>query len=102
MKKVVIFVFLVLTLFVMISYADNFSYQTEKVPYSRYLDTTTLTVVASFDGSYNPDRWEDILAFAKDNNLKFTFFISGVYLIPNDNKDSYIYPPDPLKVEYLI
>ena len=93
------FVFLIFSLlvFVSISHAENFSYQTEKVPYSRYLDSTTLTVVPSFDGSYSPNRWEDILSFAKLNNVKFTFFISGVYLIPNELKDSYIYPTDTSK-----
>jgi peptidoglycan/xylan/chitin deacetylase (PgdA/CDA1 family) len=74
--------------------ADDVSYRVQKVPYSRYLDTGTLTVVASFDGSKLLDRWEDILDFAKAHGVKFTFFASGVYFIPNSDRDKYIYPLD--------
>jgi peptidoglycan/xylan/chitin deacetylase (PgdA/CDA1 family) len=75
--------------------ADDFSYNIQKVPYSRYLDSGTLTVIASFDGSKSLERWKDILEFAKDNKVKFTFFISGVYFIPTDEKNDYTYPVDP-------
>lgn len=73
------------------------AYKKEFVPYSKYLDKNTLYVVAGFDGSYNAKRWDEILSFARGTGVKFSFFISGVYLIPNVEKNTYIYPTDPTK-----
>ena len=73
------------------------AYQIEKVPYASYLAPGKLSVVASFDGSKALDRWKDILAFAKEKSVKFTFFISSVYFIPDPDRQLYIYPIDPRK-----
>ena len=76
---------------------EGIIYHVEKIPYGGYLPQNKLTVVASFDGSYNLKRWEDILSFARENSIKFTFFISGVYFVPRPDKDTYVYPPNPLE-----
>lgn len=52
----------------------------------------TQFVILAFDGSYALPFWEESLAFAKTNNLKFTYFISGTYFIPNASKSGYIAP----------
>jgi peptidoglycan/xylan/chitin deacetylase (PgdA/CDA1 family) len=49
-------------------------------------------VVLAFDGSLNLDFWKESRAFARDTNVKFTYFISGVYFIPNAMKSSYDAP----------
>lgn len=36
-------------------------------------------ILISFDGSDYLDRWEDTLNFAKENGVKFTYFISAPY-----------------------
>ncbi len=51
----------------------------------------------SFDGSRSIDVWRNTLAFsremkAKGTPIKFTYFISGVYFLDNQNKDLYINP----------
>lgn len=52
----------------------------------------TQFVVLAFDGSYNNAFWEESLTFAKQNRLKFTYFISGVYFVPNASKSGYVAP----------
>ncbi len=50
-------------------------------------------VILAFDGSYSLPFWRESRAFAQaNNNLKFTYFISGVYFIPNNKKSGYIAP----------
>ncbi|MBX3191115.1 MAG: polysaccharide deacetylase family protein [Labilithrix sp.] len=49
-------------------------------------------VILAFDGSYNLPFWRESRAFAASNNLKFTYFISGVYFIPNAAKAGYVGP----------
>lgn len=49
-------------------------------------------VILAFDGSYNNAFWQESLDFAKANRLKFTYFISGVYFVPNAGKSGYIAP----------
>jgi hypothetical protein len=46
-------------------------------------------VILAFDGSYSLPFWRESRAFATANNLKFTYFISGVYFIPNAAKAGY-------------
>jgi Polysaccharide deacetylase. len=70
-------------------------YKTELVPYEKYLPPGKLTVVASFDGSYSLNRWADILAFARKNGVKCTFFVSGVYFLSDAEAQQYVYPVDP-------
>ncbi len=40
-------------------------------------------VVLAFDGSKNLDFWNESRDFSKNNNLKFTYFVSGVYWLSN-------------------
>jgi hypothetical protein len=49
-------------------------------------------VILAFDGSLNNAFWEESRAFARDTNLKFTYFISGTYFIPNAKKSLYVAP----------
>lgn len=49
-------------------------------------------VLLAFDGSLNLAFWEESRAFAKDANVKFTYFISGTYFIPDANKRQYVGP----------
>lgn len=49
-------------------------------------------VILAFDGSYNLPFWKESRQFATDNSLKFTYFISGVYFIPNASKSGYDAP----------
>jgi len=94
LKKIYLIIALTI-IFCNFVFAQTFTYKVQKLHYSDYLSTDTLFVVASFDGSYDLKRWEDILSFAKINGVKFTFFISGVYFLPAQKKDIYVFPPDP-------
>jgi hypothetical protein len=49
-------------------------------------------VLLAFDGSLNNDFWDESRAFAKSANVKFTYFISGTYFIPNAQKRLYVGP----------
>ncbi|MBC7385038.1 MAG: hypothetical protein H7301_02610 [Cryobacterium sp.] len=49
-------------------------------------------VLFAFDGSYNNDFWEESLSFAKENDVRFTYFVSGVYFLLNTNKNIYREP----------
>ena len=49
-------------------------------------------VLLAFDGSLNNDFWTESRAFARDANVKFTYFISGTYFIPNASKNLYVAP----------
>ncbi|HEX7478092.1 MAG TPA: polysaccharide deacetylase family protein, partial [Polyangiales bacterium] len=49
-------------------------------------------VLLAFDGSLNLDRWRDTLQFAQDNDIKFTYFISGVYFLLDAKKRQYVEP----------
>jgi len=54
-------------------------------------------VVLAFDGSYNLEFWKESRAFAKELNaagkpMKFTYFMSGVYFVPNAKKSIYVAP----------
>jgi hypothetical protein len=77
------------------AWGQTTEYQIDKVPYAPYLAPDKLTVVASFDGGKAIDRWKDILTFAKDSGVKFTFFVSSVYFVPDAQKHRYLYPADP-------
>lgn len=46
-------------------------------------------VLLAFDGSLNLDFWNESRQFAKDNNLKFTYFISGPYFLASSKKAAY-------------
>ncbi len=49
-------------------------------------------VLLAFDGSLNLDRWRDTLQFAQDNDVKFTYFISGVYFLLDAKRRLYVEP----------
>lgn len=70
-------------------------YKTERISYAPFLPKGKLTVVASFDGSYSLNRWQNILSFARTNGVKFTFFVSGVYFLSDSDAQKYVYPVDP-------
>ena len=46
-------------------------------------------VLLAFDGSLNLDFWAESRQFAKDNNIKFTYFASGPYFLSNAKKAAY-------------
>lgn len=95
-KKIVSF-FIIFIFLSAVMFAAETRDQEQKVPYSNYFNNNVLSIVASFDGSYSITRWHEILDFAKVKNVKFTFFISGVYLISNKHRNQYIYPIDKRK-----
>ncbi len=49
-------------------------------------------VLIAYDGSLNIDVWKETLAFAKKNNIKYTYFISGVYFLLDSNHMDYVEP----------
>lgn len=46
-------------------------------------------VALAFDGSKSLEMWQETLDYAKANNIKFTYFISGVYFLTNENAGYY-------------
>jgi hypothetical protein len=49
-------------------------------------------VLLAFDGSLNNSFWEESLNFAKQNEIDYTYFASGVYFLLNQNKALYTEP----------
>lgn len=49
-------------------------------------------VLMAFDGSLNLDFWQESRAWAKRDNVKLTYFMSGVYFIPDAQKSIYKAP----------
>ena len=49
-------------------------------------------VMLAFDGSKNVAFWEASRQFAKENNVKFTYFASGVYFLTQDDAQQYLEP----------
>ena len=43
-------------------------------------------VVVSFDGSYDLDMWTKTRGYASASNAKITYYVSGVYFLPNEAK----------------
>jgi len=52
-------------------------------------------VAISFDGSLNLGMWEETRAKARELQSRFTYFISGVYFISQDERRELYYPPGP-------
>ena len=46
-------------------------------------------VVLAFDGSKNNQMWEETRAFARDNDIKFTYFMNSVYFLENNRHNEY-------------
>ncbi len=49
-------------------------------------------VLLAFDGSLNNAFWDESLTFAKENQVPFTYFASGVYFLLDQNKALYTEP----------
>jgi peptidoglycan/xylan/chitin deacetylase (PgdA/CDA1 family) len=49
-------------------------------------------VMLAFDGSKNVAFWEASRQFAKENNVKFTYFASGVYFLTQADAQQYLEP----------
>ena len=49
-------------------------------------------VMLAFDGSKSHSMWAQSVRFAEENNIKFTYFISGVYFLSNKDKRRYREP----------
>ena len=96
MKRAIILLFIA-AMFSGVCYSEPISYHFRKIPYSKFLDKNKLTVIVTFDGSKDLDKWQEILAFARKNDARFTFFVSGVYFLTDAEKNKYIYPADPTK-----
>ncbi|MFH0807453.1 MAG: polysaccharide deacetylase family protein [Elusimicrobiota bacterium] len=79
---------------------EDFSYRMETFPYNQFFSSGTLFVVVSFDGCKELSRWQDILNFSKANDIKFTFFISAAYFVPEKEKALYYEPTNPVKEGY--
>jgi len=49
-------------------------------------------VVLSFDGAGNHDLFQHYLSVAERNKARFTFFLTGTYLLPEDLRTQYLPP----------
>lgn len=49
-------------------------------------------VLLAFDGSKSLNMWGETRAFAQSENIKFTYFVSGVYYISESQKGRYVEP----------
>ena len=58
-------------------------------------------VLLAFDGSLNNEMWDETISFAKNNNAKFSYFISGVYFLLNENRANYSEPTKGLGVSNI-
>jgi hypothetical protein len=75
------------------SYNKIIIYLQNLIKYQNY-DYKPQFVVLAFDGSYSLDMWDKTIKFAKKmqkNNIpvRFTYFISGVYFIPEKLQNIY-------------
>ena len=52
-------------------------------------------VVMSFDGAGNHDLFQHYLSVAERNKARFTFFLTGTYLLPEDLRTQYLPPGKP-------
>lgn len=49
-------------------------------------------VLLAFDGSKSLSFWQSSRQFAAQNDVRFTYFISGVYFLSTDEKKNYVEP----------
>ena len=49
-------------------------------------------VVLAFDGSKDVGMWKETRAFAAQEKINFTYFISGTYWLANSNANAYKHP----------
>jgi len=68
---------------------------------SRSYERPPQFVIFSFDGSYSRQMWQMTRAFSARMSsdrkpIKFTYFVSGVYFLPNISRDEYRAPKQPV------
>ncbi len=56
---------------------------------SQAVDRPPQFINLAFDGSKSTRMWQETTRFAQQHNIKFTYFISGVYFLSNQNRNSY-------------
>lgn len=71
------------------SSASSSSEETSKSEGALASDRPPQFVLLAFDGSLNLDFWRESRQFAKDSGVKFTYFISGTYFLPDAKKTAY-------------
>jgi hypothetical protein len=49
-------------------------------------------VILSFDGSRSLEMWKETLDFARNKDIQFTYFVSGVYFLPFEDRAEYQSP----------
>jgi peptidoglycan/xylan/chitin deacetylase (PgdA/CDA1 family) len=49
-------------------------------------------ILLAFDGSKSLSFWQNSRAFAQANNIDFTYFVSGVYFLPDADRKNYVEP----------
>ncbi|WP_029137773.1 polysaccharide deacetylase family protein [Nakamurella lactea] len=49
-------------------------------------------VIFSFDGAGDHDKWQEFMAAAKPTDSRFNGFLTGIYLLTEDNKQKYTGP----------
>ncbi|MBX9768462.1 MAG: polysaccharide deacetylase family protein [Bdellovibrionales bacterium] len=49
-------------------------------------------IVIAFDGSYAEGAWKETLRAAQELDVKFTYFVSGVYFLKNELRQTYLPP----------
>lgn len=62
------------------------------LPAAAKVDRPPQFVLLAFDGSKSLSFWQNSLQFADQNNLHFTYFISGVYFVTDAQKNNYVEP----------
>jgi len=67
-------------------------YKKEKLKYQDILDENILYVLVTFDGSYSLEAWNKFLEYSEKENIKFTFYVSGVSFLGDDEKNNYVCP----------
>ena len=96
MQKVISFIFTLQSFFVIPYASISIPSQVQKPP-----DFIPQFIIISFDGSRSLPMWQATRDLAKDlkasgaGEVKFTYFISGVYLIPVNDKNLYQAPKKP-------
>lgn len=86
---------LILFLVVLTASGAIADFRTDRIPYRDLLPKDRLLVVVSFDGSRDLQQWQEILDFARREQVKMTFYVSGVYFLADTEKSLYRDPFDP-------
>lgn len=76
-------------------YGEGFTVTRDR--YSKYLEKGKMHVIVSFDSCKQVSLWNKLLDFASKYGVKYTFFVSGVYFLPDKDAFQYVHPADPNK-----